>query len=223
MGEKAKWVPLEKTQAEAREVDRLLAAEFGKPDGALTVLTGKDAKKDRVVELLGTRRWVHLATHGEFQQRRTESFGVHDALAPLDSVLVFAGANADATGGAQSLLTAEELSLLDLSRVELMVLSACQTGLGHVQAGQGQIGLVGALSRAGVGSVVASLWKVDDAATSRLMERFYEHAIQGEKPAPISAALRLAQVELLSGGEHTHPYYWAAWGVTGNPGESLAP
>lgn len=104
-----------------------------------------------------------------------------------------------------------------------MVLSACQTGLGHVQAGQGQIGLLGALSQAGVGAVVASLWKVDDAATSQLMERFYVHALETDKRSTVSAALRRAQLDLVSQPSRQHPYFWAAWTVTGQPTLTLAP
>jgi CHAT domain-containing protein len=215
---KQKWKPLDNTQAEASGVDRMLTAAFGNSADPPTLLTGRDANKQRIKDLLGRRRqYIHLATHGEFQQRKIDAFGAQDALASLDSVLVLAGANLDTTGGAQSLLTAEEIAALDLSSVDLMVLSACQTGLGHVQSGQGQVGLVNALSKAGVGTVVASLWKVDDNATARLMERFYTHALKRGNRTTVSAALRQAQLDLLAEPNRQHPYLWAAWGVTGQP------
>src|SRR5262249_22635646 len=130
-------------------------------------------------------RWLHLATHGFFDPGRlspvgrnsrsastsqlsTEDVTVRNPL--LLSGLVLAGANSDPDRG---ILTAEEAALLDLRGCELVVLSACQTGLGPVTFGEGLLGLQRAFSVAGAKSVAASLWSVPDKATQELMTRFY--------------------------------------------------
>ena len=102
--------------------------------------------------------------------------GFHPALL---SGLVLAGANrAYEAGGGDGVLTVLEVAELDLRNVDLAVLSACETGLGKVAAGEGILGLQAAFQVAGAKSVVASLWSVDDEATRKLMERFYENLWQ---------------------------------------------
>ncbi len=93
------------------------------------------------------------------------------------------------------ILTAEEVQGLDLRGTELVVLSACETGLGAIEAGQGVLGLQRAFRSAGAETVVASLWKVDDAATAVLMERFYTNL--WTKKLSTLEALRQAQLEIL--------------------------
>ena len=94
------------------------------------------------------------------------------------------------------ILTAEEVQSLDLRGTELVVLSACQTGLGEGRYGQGLLGLQRAFHAAGARAVVASLWKVDDAATSILMEQFYTNL--WVKKLPKLEALRQAQITVLN-------------------------
>ena len=97
----------------------------------------------------------------------------------LLSGLALAGANRPLEPGQDDgILTATEVAELDLSGVALVALSACETGLGQSAGGEGLLGLQRAFQEAGVGSVVASLWSVDDAATRALMERFYENLWQ---------------------------------------------
>jgi CHAT domain-containing protein len=130
------------------------------------------------------------------------------------------------------ILTAIEVAELDLSRVELVMLSACETGLGETAGGEGVLGLQRAFQVAGARSVVASMWTVDDTATRTLMERFYDNlwnqkATQGKK----LAALREAQLWMLreykrgtlqrdGPGEEKDrrvpPYYWAAFVLSGD-------
>ena len=102
------------------------------------------------------------------------------------------------------LLTAEEARGLDLEGTQLTVLSACDTALGSVQAGDGVSGLVRGFMVAGSETVVASLWRVNDPATKSLMERFYDRLQKGE---PRLTALRAAMHEVKQ--EQPHPYYWA--------------
>jgi CHAT domain-containing protein len=144
-------------------------------------------------------RILHLATHGFFlpdQQFRNVSMpgweidsgmgrlsgpGLENPL--LRSGLALAGANTWLKGGAlpreaeDGLLTAEDVSGLDLLDTELVVLSACQTGLGKVHAGEGVFGLRRAFILAGARTLVMSLWKVPDLATAVLMERFYDNLL----------------------------------------------
>jgi CHAT domain-containing protein len=97
---------------------------------------------------------------------------------------------------------------------DLVVLSACQSGLGKLVRGEGMIGLTRAFLYAGAGSVVVSLWKVDDLATSRFMQKFYKRMQEG---AGIPDALRQAKLDMLSSGvpAYRNPFYWAPFVVTG--------
>jgi CHAT domain-containing protein len=98
--------------------------------------------------------------------------------------------------------------------VDLVVLSACQTGLGKDVKGEGLIGLTRGFMYAGASGVVASLWKVDDHATAELMKRFYEGMFkQGLTPA---AALRRAQIEMSEQKRWSSPYYWAGFVIQGH-------
>jgi CHAT domain-containing protein len=104
---------------------------------------------------------------------------------------VLAGANRQGAGG---ILTAEVIVGLNLSGLELAVLSACETGLGEAAGGEGVFGLQRAFHLAGTRTVVASLWRVDDRATAALMALFYHHL--WKKNLPPLQALRQAQLEL---------------------------
>ncbi len=130
----------------------------------------------------------------------------------LRSGLALAGANSLRSGGEDGILTALEASGLDLWGTRLVVLSACETGVGKVSNGEGVYGLRRALVIAGAESLVMSLWQVDDLATRDLMMRFYEKLESGQGR---SAALRAAQLETLAKPAQQHPYYWAAFQPTG--------
>jgi CHAT domain-containing protein len=162
----------------------------------------------------GKHRWLHVATHGFFAPTEIKSalaaktagagpiespFGRSDVTGfhpGLLSGLALAGANTPASEGEDDgILTALEVASLDLSSVEVAVLSACDTGLGEVAGGEGVLGLQRAFQVAGARNVVCSLWKVDDQATAALMNVFYRKLWQENKP-PIMA-LREAQLTLL--------------------------
>jgi CHAT domain-containing protein/tetratricopeptide (TPR) repeat protein len=192
----------------AREAERVAAMSAARRL-AVTTLTGVAAGPDAVRAALPKVRVAHLATHGffadakfrsalqvdpklfEIQGRERVGAGV---LSPLVlSGLVFAGANhPDAPG--RGLVTGEALVGLDLSGLELAVLSACETGLGDVAGGEGVFGLQKAFHLAGCKNVVASLWKVDDDATAALMGLFYRGLWVDKLPA--REALRRAQLTL---------------------------
>jgi CHAT domain-containing protein len=142
--------------------------------------------------------------------------------------VVFAGANAaDAPKRSAGLLTALEASELDLRGVELVVLSACDTGRGRVAGGEGVLGLQRALQVAGARTAVASLWAVQDGKTQELMSRLYEGLWDATNPLGKAEALRRAQLALLREGYRavprgepgrgpTPPYYWAAFVLSGD-------
>lgn len=134
------------------------------------------------------------------------------------SGLALSGANEHtSSGGEDGILTALETSALDLIGTELVVLSACDTGLGDVVSRGGLTGLRRSISIAGAQSQVISLWSVNDSATRMLMIEYYQRLLRGEGRAD---ALRHAQLGLLKApdGAIRHPYYWAgfiesgAWG-----------
>jgi CHAT domain-containing protein len=157
----------------------------------------------------------------------------------LLSGLAFAGANKPPEPRKDDgILTALEVSALDLSKVDTVVLSACETGLGQVAGGEGLLGLQRSFQVAGAKTVVASLWKVPDAATSELMQRFYEN-LWARKMGKL-AALREAQIHVLRNQVNSEqalakgnrglslvddrpadagalpPFYWAAFVLSGD-------
>ena len=252
-GPAGKWPYLKGT---AVEVEQLAALRPG-PDTVR--LVGQAANQSRLRELMPGRRFIHLATHGEFLDpgpgRDADRFltsdtssggAVFDVTArnPLVlSKLVLAGANrpaeTDTTGlpvGDDGFLTAEEVTGMDLSRNELVVLSACETGAGKVRSGEGVFSLQRSFHIAGSRAVVASLWTVDDRATQALMGRFYQNLWSNpEKPRGKLEALREAQLWLLRQGAEElgkmrgglvrpdpvpagplPPSYWAAFVLSGD-------
>jgi len=149
---------------------------------------------------LSQYRYVHFATHGLLDSER-----------PGLSSLVLS--MVDAEGKPQDgFLRANDIYNLRLP-AELVVLSACQTGLGKEIKGEGLVGLTRGFMYAGAARVVVSLWSVNDKATADLMTKFYEKMLkQGQRPA---AALRAAQVEMWKQKAWQSPYYWAAFTMQG--------
>ncbi|RYZ44091.1 MAG: tetratricopeptide repeat protein [Myxococcaceae bacterium] len=211
--------PLPGTRQEAEAIQRLL------PQAQLFL--GPEATKERLMQL-PTPGILHLATHGFFlgdasvstASRAVAHFGALGEAAPapgaatdplLRSGLALAGASAPAPSGSSSasppssaLVTALELAGLDLWGTQLVVLSACDTGRGDVKLGQGVYGLRRAFLVAGAQTVVMSLWKVNDATTSALMEAYYRNLLAGQGRA---AALREAMREFRK--TQPHPHAWA--------------
>lgn len=107
------------------------------------------------------------------------------------------------------ILTAYEVSQMDLSHTELVVLSACETGLGDIKDYEGVYGLQRAFKIAGVQNIIMSLWKVDDEATSLFMTEFYRNLLIHKMP--IRNALQHAQIYLRKQKRFSKPYYWAGW------------
>jgi tetratricopeptide (TPR) repeat protein len=197
---------------------------------------GRDALERRLKQSCRSPRILHLATHGFFLRDQPDTregasldFGLAAGPGPeggrlpenplLRSGLALAGANtwlnhgrlpAEAEDG---LLTAEDVSGMDLLATELVVLSACETGLGEVHTGEGVFGLQRAFVLAGAKTLVMSLWSVPDEATRELMVNFYERTLGGE---PRADALRAAQTDLRR--RYPDPLYWGAFVCLGDPG-----
>jgi tetratricopeptide (TPR) repeat protein len=181
---------------------------------------------------------LHIATHGFFlpnQAQQTDGkrydSGSTDALVTawplrlwgtenslLRSGLVLAGANAWLQGARlpaeaeDGFLTAEDVSGLELQATALVVLSACETGLGEVQTGEGVFGLRRAFVLAGAKTLIMSLWKVPDEQTQELMTNFYRHLLGGQSRAE---ALRNAQLAVKE--RYPDPLYWGAFICQGDP------
>jgi CHAT domain-containing protein len=150
---------------------------------------------------LGEFRIVHFATHGMLNN-------IHPELSGIVLSLV------DKEGRPQDgFLRLQDIYNLKLS-AELVVLSACQTGLGKEIKGEGLIGLARGFMYAGAPRIVASLWKVDDRATGELMKRFYQGLLGPERLRP-AGALRQAQLSVWKQKQWREPYYWAAFVLQG--------
>ena len=214
------FLPLPGTADEAKTLKTLLKISDDQ------VLTQTKATEDRFKEIQGPRI-LHVATHGfflkdnelptaalspgSFFDKLTGPLGENPL---LRSGLALAGANQRRSGEKDDgILTAVEVAQMDLRGTQLVVLSACETGVGDVQNGEGVYGLRRALVLAGAETQVTSLWKVADEATKDLMVDYYTRLLKGEGR---SEALRNAQLTMMNSKDRSHPYYWAAFVPIGN-------
>lgn len=177
---------------------------------------------------------LHLATHGFFLENqqhepKQKNLVTRDRLSGyvlenplLRSGLALAGANTWLKNGflppeaEDGILTAEDVSGLDLLNTDLVVLSACETGLGEMYNGEGVFGLRRAFVLAGAKRLVMSLWSVPDQQTQELMIGFYDRMLKGQ---PCADALRDAQLEMKK--KYSNPLYWGAFIFQGNPSRLL--
>jgi CHAT domain-containing protein/tetratricopeptide (TPR) repeat protein len=218
-----KFTPLGGTLDESRGVSGILR-------GARTFI-GAQAT-EAAVKQVKAPSILHIATHGFFFSKAAERSPAPGAgRAPatasgsrmrmaenplLRSGIALAGANnLDGGQGEDGILTALEAAALDLRGTELVVLSACETGVGEVQSGEGVYGMRRALVLAGAESQLMSLWKVNDDATSDLMVGFYKKLVAGEGR---SESLRQVQLKLLRSEELSHPFFWAGFIMSGQWG-----
>ena len=218
------WVELPATRQEARNIQGYLTGRrientlYQDSFGSEESFKALDGKKVAL---------IHVATHGFFladlpQSREARDFdqpsrgGFRAAAAVaanplLRSGLVLSGGNHAWTGepveGVEDgILTADEIARLNLLGARLVVLSACQTGLGDVNNSEGVFGLQRAFKLAGVETLIMSLWEVDDAATAKLMDTFYREWLAGRSK---QAAFKAAQAAVRA--EYPAPFYWAAF------------
>lgn len=246
---------LTETAGEIATIKELFFESFDAPPESVRTLKRDEASEALLTKFAPQYQILHIATHGFFadpehaaitnvklnenditgrgNSNRTprSSIELRNAYHPgLLSGLALAGANlAQKEDSADDgIVTAEEISFLPLNGVDLVTLSACQTGLGKSAGGEGLIGLQRAFQISGARTVVASLWKVDDTATRRLMERFYRNMFEKEMSkldAIIEAqrwainnpqAMRSLDIGGKDEAQRSDPRLWAAWTLSGD-------
>jgi CHAT domain-containing protein/tetratricopeptide (TPR) repeat protein len=211
------WKELPGTAGEIETIRTLFSANKA------VAYSGINASEEKLKELSGHSPAVlHLATHGFFlpdpEKKKQEGFAADERNAftmaddpLLRTGIVLSGANRVWLGGEpvqgkeDGIVTAYEIAQLDLSRTELVVLSACETALGDIRGTEGVFGLQRAFKLAGVKNMIVSLWKVPDTETAELMKMFYTQYLQGKS---VRNAFTAAQMEMR---KKYIPYYWAAF------------
>ncbi|MFN7372479.1 MAG: CHAT domain-containing protein [Cyclobacteriaceae bacterium] len=214
-------VPLPGTKVELETINKILKAGGYQPSLSLQLeATEKKLKTVKAPTLM------HIATHGYFladaEVRDGSAMGI-DAENAKNNPLLRSGllmanppaegqqnSNVDLSSNDNGVLTAYEAMNLDLEGTDLIVLSACETGLGDVKAGEGVYGLQRAFLVAGANALIMSLWKVDDAATQLLMTNFYTN---WTKTGNKAKAFKQAQFQLMT--KYKEPYYWGAFVMMG--------
>ena len=204
-------------------------ARQARPTQAMTLLEGTQATKPAFLEQAPKAGVLHLATHAYFAGEECTPAGLAAAPSerPLGETPVFLGHNPLLLAGialaganerekADGILTALEITALDLKNTDLVVLSACDTGLGTIARGQELLGLRWAFAYAGARHLVTSLWGVSDAETATLMTHFYSGL--WAKGLSVAEALRAAQLEMLKAARargNSAPHTWGAFVVSG--------
>jgi len=228
--------PLDGTSQEVREIAGMWRGSAGAGGGEARILVGADASETVLKQAARHHRVLHVATHGFFltgdcipSSTGTRGVGGLSPVGPSRAAenplrlsgLALAGANRRAAAGPEDddgILTAEEVASLDLDGVEWAVLSACDTGVGEIRAGEGVFGLRRAFQVAGARTVIMSLWSVDDQATRAWMRALYEGRLQ--RGLSTADAVHQASLTTLrdrrARGLSTHPFYWAAFVAAGD-------
>ncbi len=231
------FTPLPGTAIEGEQIVRMWKKQGEKP-----VYFSYETATEQNLKTISTPRVLHLATHGFFLENAPVPTGAGQGTlrgiqvvantqkakksAPsykkeenplLRSGLALAGANDGAMANFKSaeddgIFTALEALGLNLNGTRLVVLSACETGMGDIKQGEGVYGLRRAFQEAGAHAVLSTLWTISDAGTQVFMEKFYTRFMQGEKP---QQALRNTQLEFMQSKEWGHPFYWAPFVMVG--------
>ncbi len=241
-----RFEPLPDSEREVNEVVALWKKGGGDSshaearEGAALRLIGARASETAFKEQAPGHQVIHLATHGFFLGGRcasaldatrasTRPVAGGDPTTPppvvgenplLLSGLALAGANNRASAGPDEddgILTAEEVAAMDLSGVDWVVLSACDTGAGEYMPGEGVFGLRRAFQVAGARTVITSLWSVEDEATRAWMRNLYQERLGGASTAEAVRNASLKMIESLKRtGLPAHPYFWGAFVAVGD-------
>lgn len=182
---------------------RMITRHFDEKDRS--VLDGRRAEEGRLKRSpLGEYRYIHFAVHGIFDDRNWRRSGL------------LLGREESSTE--DGILQLRDIFLLDL-HADLVVLSACRSGAGHIDTGEGIVGLTEGFLFAGSRAVLVSLWNIADRSTARFMDNFYSHLREGKTP---SRALQEAKREMIRSPDG-HPFHWAAFVLIGdNPSYSIS-
>jgi CHAT domain-containing protein len=208
--------PLPGTGEEIREISSLLESK----SWSSTVFENSSANEKSLKEVKNINI-LHIATHGFFLSDKSNNddfYSIENNPLMRSGLLLTSAQNAfmgdhikfSSGDDEDGVLTAYEVMNMDLSGTQLVVLSACETGLGEVKNGEGVYGLQRAFIIAGAESLIISLWKVSDDATRDLMIRFYEIYLENHDKFE---ALALAQKDMLE--KYKNPYYWGAFVISG--------
>lgn len=194
--------PLPGTDKEVRTIFEM----FELNDHKAQVLIGEHAKEEFLkTQQVNKFRVLHIATHGFVNEENPELSGILLAQ--------------DSTAKEDGILYLGELYNLEIP-MDLVTLSACETGLGKIIKGEGVIGLTRALLFAGAKNIVVSLWQVNDASTSTLMIDFYRNILRNLKnnkqDLSFSGAIRQAKLKMIQDAQHSLPYYWSPFILIGN-------
>lgn len=211
------------TKVEADSINKIMTLQQWKVNSFLRKAASEDA-----IKKVSSPQVLHIATHGFFlnnvQYKTDRVIGMqadviqHNPLLRSGLILADAATVAmDSLAAAikeDGILTAYEAMNLDLANTDLVVLSACETGLGEIFNAQGVYGLQRSFLIAGAKSVIMSLWAIDDNATQELMTNFYREWVKDPSSANKHKALRAAQLNLKA--KYEKPFYWGAFVIVGN-------
>ena len=216
------WLDIPGTRKEVEAIAGLITGK-GAPTRSYY---GADASEEAFKSLNGqSPKVIHIATHGFVitTQAQYDNSAFAQSLSGITernsymlwTGLVFAGGNTTwkgekiPEGVEDGILTADEISQLDLSGTDLVVLSACETARGHIDPVEGVWGLQRAFKDAGVKTILMTLWKVPDTTTAMFMEEFYKQLLKGHT---VRKAVRMSQEYLIKNGA-SDPFYWAPFVV----------
>jgi CHAT domain-containing protein/lipopolysaccharide biosynthesis regulator YciM len=189
--------PLPATETETETIFKL----YDEKNLKAKVLLRNDANEHFIKSgELGKYKVLHFATHAFVNSEKPELSGL---LLAQDTI-----------GGEDGVLYSGEIYNLRLN-ADLVVLSACETGLGKIQKGEGIIGLTRALLYAGTRNIIVSIWKVTDESTSDLMVDFYKNSLAGKVQLSYSEALRNAKLKMIRERKYAHPLYWSPFILIG--------
>lgn len=176
-----------------REVKRI-GRYFDQP----SLFLGAEATKEKFLEVAPGSNALHLATHATV-----------DEISPLYSEILLAG-----PGEGPDVLEAHEIYRLDLSKTDIVTLSACDTGRGAIGRGDEIMGFTRTFLGAGASALLVSLWRVNDASTAQLMDSVYRH--RTKEDLSLREALQKAQIELIESPDWAHPAFWAPFILIGD-------
>jgi CHAT domain-containing protein len=185
------------TEAEIEQIAQVFDQNGKRAKAYLYNKAAEDALKSNTLQ---KHRFIHIATHGFVNEDQPD----------LSGLLFYP----DTASAEDHILYTGEIYSLPL-QADLVVLSACETGLGENVKGEGLLGLSRAFLYAGARNLMVSLWKVQDQATSDLMVDFYRQYWQNES-LPYSAPLHQAKLNMIQSKQFNHPYYWSAFVLIGD-------